>query len=324
MLYNGYTNHSTYMVDLYFSNGSSNDGITHVNKLLSIKCFKNIDGFKQFVLSCLKTDDAWKLETNSKEYINECNWQDLFEQYADDIMLVSSTKELLKQFEASGEVINLPSFKLDRELYLEVKAIIESYGYKYVAGAKKRFEKKDANAVEDLKNMINGVSIVDAQKKYDFYPTPEKIVNMAQKWLNHDGIGRILEPSCGLGNLVSGLENFVDAIELNPDCINELNNKNIKVIHDDFDTFESTMKYDYIIMNPPFSKYRDAKHILKAYDMLNVGGTLIAVASGGLMTRNDKISKQVTSLINDSFKFSDKEFKNVGTNIDTILIKIIK
>lgn len=324
MSYNGYTNRSTYMVDLYFCNGSSKDEINHVNKLLSIKCFKDIDGFKEFVLSCLKQDSAWKHEKNSDEYIKDCDWYDVFEQYKEDIMLVSSTKELLKVNDASGEIIKLPSFQLDRELYLEVKAIIESYGYKYVTGAKKRFEKKDANAVEDLKNMINGISIVDAQKKYDFYPTPEKIVKKAQEWLNHDGVSRILEPSCGLGNLVSGLENFVDAIELNPDCINELNNKNIKVIHDDFDTFETTMKYNYIIMNPPFSKYRDAKHILKGYDMLNDGGILVAVASGGLMTRNDKISKQVTSLIEDSLKFSDKEFKNVGTNIDTILIKIVK
>jgi 16S rRNA G1207 methylase RsmC len=41
-----------------------------------------------------------------------------------------------------------------------------------------------------------------------------------------------------------------------------------KVSQDDFLNFKE-MKFDKFIMNPPFSKSQDVKHILKAYELLN-------------------------------------------------------
>ena len=317
MDYNGYTNESTYLVDLYLSNTPL------VNDFYKTKCFKGIDGFKKAVIIILKKDGVFFKENESQENLKNCDWLDLFDKYSDDCLLVESSKDLLKHFTAENDKIFLPDFQLDRDLYLEVKETIESYGYKYVAGSKKRFEKKGAEAQDDLNKMLNGVEVLTAQKQFDFYPTPNKIVLHAQTWLKHDGVNRILEPSCGTGNLILGLEQFVDAIEINPDCVNTLKQNNINVIASDFETFETDKKYKFIIMNPPFSKFRDAKHILKAYELLEEGGTLVAVASGGILSRSDKESLKIQTLISDKMLFNDKEFKQAGTSINTVLIKII-
>lgn len=320
--YNGYTNFQTYMTALYFFNGEDN----HINAMLKIKCFKGIEGFKEFALNRLKNDKAFLSDINKEEYLKECDWEDIFKGINEnnEFILVNSSKELLEHFTAENNKIYLPDFQLDRALYLEVKATIESYGYKYIAGQHKRFEKKDANALSDLANMLDGIEILSAQKQYDFYPTPELIVKQAQELLEHDGESIILEPSCGNGDLIKGLTRFVEAIEINPDCRNILLDKNIDIVAEDFESFNPTYKYKYILMNPPFSKLRDAKHILKAYDLLETGGTIVAIASIGILTRTDKYSVQVQSLISKQVIFDNKEFKQAGTNIGTVLLKIKK
>ena len=44
-----------------------------------------------------------------------------------------------------------------------------------------------------------------------------------------------------------------------------------------------------IIMNPPFSKSQDVKHILEAYKHLRDWGRLVSVASSSIHTRSWKI-----------------------------------
>lgn len=322
--YYGYTNFETHQLSLYFDNGHCNDGTYHVNELLKIKCFKNLESFKQFVLSRLKTDSAWKTESDKNNIINNCDWKNIFDTYKDDCFFVNNANELLKHFTADDNKILLPNFQLDRELYLECKEIIESYGYRYIAGSKKRFEKPNVVAKYDLERMINGVELKSAQELFDYYPTPEYIVNIAQELLQHDNKSIILEPSCGTGNLIKGLESFVDAIEINSDCVKILKEKNINVIHDDFLTFNPSMKYDYIIMNPPFSKKQDVLHIIKAFSLLNEGGVLVAIASSNVLSKSKELQDICDKHLEYSDMFTNKEFKSSGTNINTMILKLKK
>ena len=326
--YNGYVNESTFTVDLYFSNGCDKNNNYHVNEMLKIQCFKDINSFKKYVLECLKKDITWNSITNAQNILNDCDWEDLFEKYSDTLILIGNSKDLLRRFKAEDNKIFIPKFQIDKDLYKECKATIETYGYKYIAGKNKRFEKKNANAINDLNNMINGVQVLTARKEFNYYPTPDNIVKLAQKLLEHDNTSTILEPSCGCGNLINGLETFTEAIEINSDCVNILKQKNIKIIHDDFETFNSNKKYKYIIMNPPFSKLRDVKHTLKAYDLLEKDGVLITICSSSVFTRSDRASKELQRIFesNGEFiqEFNNKEFKEAGTNINTTLLKIRK
>ena len=72
-------------------------------------------------------------------------------------------------------------------------------------------------------------------------------------------------------------------IELNEDLKPLLTDKPYEVLlGQDFLTYTEET-WDRIVMNPPFSKCQDRTHILKAYELLNSGGILVAVASSSIL-----------------------------------------
>lgn len=118
----------------------------------------------------------------------------------------------------------------------------------------------------------------------DFYPTPQNLIDKMLDGLDWKMIHTVLEPSAGKGNIVEALKKKEDfnnrwytTIKLNIDCIeNDVNlravlkEKNFRVVHDDFLTYDTMKEYDLIIMNPPFSN--GCKHLLKALEMQQRNG----------------------------------------------------
>ena len=330
---NGYLNTATWLTVIHIQNDSIDKGCNRIyvsEELQKTPCYKSIEDFAKKALSLANIKSEFDYHG---DFTKKINWQEVFNQFVYDpdfpddggCFLVANSKELLKLFTAEGEYIYLPDFQIDRDFYKECKETIESYGYKYKS---KKFYKQKADAEKDLIDMINGVEVLSARKKFDFFPTPQKIVDIAQELLEHDDNSRILEPSCGIGNLVKGLEKFVDAVEINEDCVKELKDKGIKVVKGDF-LEETPKRYDYIIMNPPFGNRNDCKHTIRAYkDWLNNGGVLVSITSSGLMNNSDKYSKEFSELYKKSGVYQEifdcGEFKESGTNISTMISKFIK
>lgn len=126
----------------------------------------------------------------------------------------------------------------------------------------------------------------------EYYPTPIELGRQMCSYmtLSETSPSRILEPQAGTGSLVDaiaerarhiGAHVQIDTIEIDDILRHELSrNTNAYVLqHNDFLTFTHQTKYDYIIMNPPYSVVE--KHIEKAIRYLedNGGGTLITQAS---------------------------------------------
>ena len=58
------------------------------------------------------------------------------------------------------------------------------------------------------------------------------------------------------------------------------------LVGDDFLSYAPTgVRYDRIVMNPPFEKRQDTRHIDHALDLLAPGGRLVAIASGSFESR---------------------------------------
>lgn len=335
-MHNGWSNYETWLVALYLDNFSYGEGTNTIyiaNKLYETKIFKNKESFKTFCINELKKCKEYKLQENMEEIIKKTNWDEIIEYYStgleDDLTItfVSSAKELIKYFIPNKDKFLFPNFQIDKEFYAECKTIFESNGYKYI-NKKQGFKKIGANASEDLENIINGVDIVSARKQFDFFPTPKEIVEKAQSLLNHNGIDSILEPSAGTGNLISGLEKYSKAIEINPDCIKTLQNKGIEIIGSDF-VNEIPKKFKYIIMNPPFSNRQDAKHTCLAFNKwLDNGGILVAITGAGILSATDKASLEFQELYNQYGVFQEilnnGAFKESGTNVNTVLTKFLK
>ena len=107
----------------------------------------------------------------------------------------------------------------------------------------------------------------DEKKEYGIFITPQIIISKLGdsiiKYVCENGISirTILEPSCGTCEIVNYCDNIfngihIDAVEFNSkifERIKTLTFKNqVNIIHQDFIKFETHIKYDLIIGNPPY------------------------------------------------------------------------
>lgn len=103
----------------------------------------------------------------------------------------------------------------------------------------------------------------------------------------------VLEPSAGTGNIADALR----AAGYEPDVVEYdytmqrylRETKHYHVVGTDFLEFEGA--YDRIIMNPPFAKDADCRHIIHAYNCLKPGGIVVAVCGQGAFFHNTQTAK---------------------------------
>lgn len=126
-----------------------------------------------------------------------------------------------------------------------------------------------------------------------FYPTPIDLANRMMNGIKWDYVSSILEPSAGKGDLADIINRRwnahrgrswepdkmadIDCIEVDPNLRAILKDKGFRVVHDDFMTYSTMKRYSLIVMNPPFEA--GAKHILRALQLLQDGGQLIALCN---------------------------------------------
>lgn len=255
--------------------------------------------------------------------------------------------EILKQCKVENEVIYLPEIQLSRELYVKVKKALSSINYNWVGGKTQGFVNKKGNGIDLFNKVINEENL-NIKKDYQFFETPENIVNKLIELAEiNENVKTILEPSAGRGSIVKGIFNNIehyvniDMCELmdeNWDYLNEFVSKELKngnilinlLLEKDFLNFPVRIQneYDRVIANPPFSKNQDITHVIKMYEHLNKKGILVSVMSKHFLNSEDPKSKLFKEFLSDKnveiINLSAGEFKESGTNIETIIIKIKK
>lgn len=167
----------------------------------------------------------------------------------------------------------------------------------------------------------------------DFFPTPRDTVNDMLKMAHIKEGDSVLEPSAGMGHIAesireSGVE--PDVIEYSSGRRELLEKKGFNVVGQDFLEFKG--EYDKIIMNPPFSKRQDAKHVKHAYNLLKAGGTLVSVMGEGVFFGQDKEAESFRTWLDsvggeseqlESGTFNDKSLP-VQTGVNTRIVVIRK
>lgn len=216
-----------------------------------------------------------------------------------------------------------------------------------------------------LKDVINEIQVEKANKEgiktkstqnmlQQFYTNPNLVKLMIDKSDilsdQRNGID-ILEPTAGQGHIVSSIilkdvDYHLDMCEIDPSNRNNLmklvqNAPNILNLleHKNFLTMYPTKRYDYIFMNPPFhirksdnmslmSDVYDFDFVQRAYAMLKVGGTLVAITSSK-WTGTKPIKKWFDSVgvnytIHKDEKFVNNDPKNKNIKITIVMSHIIK
>jgi hypothetical protein len=175
----------------------------------------------------------------------------------------------------------------------------------------------------------------------DFYPTPIQLIQKMLNKIDYRCIKTVLEPSAGRGDLVESItrkfESYqgrynhnkkydIDVVEFDQNLQYILKGKQLRLVHDDFLSYNTFKRYDVIIMNPPYSQ--GDKHLLKAIEMQQEGGKIVCLLNAETLknpytnTRKDlvrqleKYNAEVEYLEN---AFSEAERK---TNVETALIYI--
>ena len=175
----------------------------------------------------------------------------------------------------------------------------------------------------------------------DFYPTPKNLIDKMLDGLEWKMIHTILEPSAGKGDIVEVLREkqkfnnkWYTTIKLDIDCIESdenlraiLKEKNIRVVHDDFLTYDTMKEYDLIVMNPPFSN--GCKHLLKALEFQQRNGGAVVCLLNAETLKNECNNERImlnrmlreynadVQYIRDAFVDAERK-----TGVEVALVKV--
>jgi hypothetical protein len=166
-----------------------------------------------------------------------------------------------------------------------------------------------------------------------FFPTPrdiaEQVIAAADLELWHT----VLEPSAGDGALaiLAAEEGCpVDCVEISLSRAQELRDagKFRSVRSGDFLEWPASPDYDRVIMNPPFAKGQDARHVMHALKFVRPGGRLVAIMSAGIRFRGNGVqgafrdALERRGLVHTIEDLPEGAFKDSGTMVRTVLVTI--
>jgi 16S rRNA G1207 methylase RsmC len=165
-------------------------------------------------------------------------------------------------------------------------------------------------------------------------PTPRPVINRMLELVQLKGTERVLEPSCGKGDILDAItEQFPDAdvtgIEINRSLQEILEAKGYQIAYEDF--LEHQGQYDCVVMNPPFEDGQEINHVRHAFSLLAPGGRLVSVMSEGPFFRSDsksiafrawldEVGAETESLPQNAFRGSDA-FRETGVKARMVTVK---
>lgn len=238
--------------------------------------------------------------------------------------------EVLDRATISGATLILNG-QLDRKLYERTNKVLELAGGKWDRKTRTHvFPRPADEATEPI--LLTG-EVSNLKQDLQAFFTPEAA---AVRVMELAGVGRgmsVLEPSAGegaLARLVRDAGADVRCVEISPTLCEELRFAvDPETVCADFmrtDVVELSGPFDAVVMNPPFSKQQDARHVLHAYQMLKPGGGLVAIMSAAVTFRDTSLYREVRSLIlnrgGSLEHLPQGSFKEAGTMVNTVIVRI--
>lgn len=221
--------------------------------------------------------------------------------------------------------------RLDRALYTLTNKVLEAAGGKWnrKAGA----HVFDGDASERVEQIILTGDVLVPKEDFEFFPTPPAVVARVMELAGVERGMRVLEPSAGLGAIAypcAAAGAAVDCYEIQQGNAYALA---MKAPHDlgktktaDFLTVEPEAVYDRVVMNPPFSRQADIKHVLHALKFLKPNGRLVSVMGAGVTFRQDKLATEFRQLVVDRGgrieTLPQGSFQAIGTKVNTVIVEI--
>jgi predicted RNA methylase len=219
--------------------------------------------------------------------------------------------------------------QLDRKLYDRTNNVLEAAGGKW--NRKARAHVFAADASDRMDEIILSGTVDVPKDEFNFFPSPPAVVSRLMELADIQPGVVALEPSAGRGAIAFACHEqgaVVDCVELmkaNVDSL--LGDKRCRAVsHCDFLSMKQAPVYDRVVMNPPFMKQADIKHVTHAQKFLKPDGLLVAVMSAGCSFRTDARTKAFLALVHSRGghiePLPENSFKVSGTGVNTVVAVI--
>jgi 16S rRNA G1207 methylase RsmC len=172
-----------------------------------------------------------------------------------------------------------------------------------------------------------------------YFPTPPDVAEGLLPFASFDNMEAVLEPSAGTGALIDAVlthhpEARVSYCEINVFLLDVLrlkywDSKSVRFLERDSGELgirHDNLRFNAIIMNPPFEKGQDIDHVLRAHRRLAPNGILAAIISEGAFHRVDKKASAFRLFLASTnavdAKLLSASFKPSGTAVACRMIRI--
>ncbi len=241
--------------------------------------------------------------------------------------------QVLNNAAVSGNKVALIG-QLDRNLYVRTDKVLQAAGGKW--NKKEKAHVFDSDAEERIDQIILTGDVIVPKDEYNYFPTPKAVVNRLVELAKIGDGMMVLEPSAGRGAIVRGVIAAASNVMVD---MHELNAENYALLMSadfplsgiapepaDFLTTEPNPVYDRVVMNPPFMKQADIKHVTHALKFLKPDGVLVAVMSAGVIFRSNRLPVEFRQMVESRGGYfeelPDGAFKESGTMVNTVIVVI--
>lgn len=194
--------------------------------------------------------------------------------------------DLLTCLEYRGEHYMLYTYSKSEEFVAQTISVLEDVGAEITRSGSYVYVRFDYEPRSVLDQLIFG-GVVPEQASYQFYPTRGEIAEVAAAKLDITEESSFLEPNAGTAELAKYLPMATTTcIELADVRAKVLVAKGYKTIKADFLAWaaeNSHVRFDGILMNPPFSKGRALAHLVAASTLLDPAGRLVAILPASMI-----------------------------------------
>ena len=235
---------------------------------------------------------------------------------------------VLSRATVTGKALTLNG-QLDRKLYERTNKVLEAAGGKWDRKAKAHLFAADS--AERVEQMLATGEVEVPKDEFNYFPSPPDVVKRLLQLADIKPGMRVLEPSAGKGAIAYACADAGAAV----DCY-ELMEANFVALagdqrlgpvrHMDFLAQAPEASYDRVVMNPPFMKQLDIKHVLHALKFLKPGGLLVSVMASSVTFRDNKLTQDFRDLVRarggEIEALPEGSFKASGTSVNTVIVTI--
>lgn len=235
--------------------------------------------------------------------------------------------EVMQSASVEGDCLKLAA-QLDRQLYIAVDKVLKEIGGKW--DRRRGGHVFADNPERKLAAVLNSGQLA-FDSKNGFFETPRELVDQMIELARIEDGQRVLDPSAGKGAIADRIQELYPSVEVvcveqNAERASILISKGHLTWHRPFEEFEIGMTdlgvdgFDRVVMNPPFQCSLDARHVLRAYDMLQPGGILVSICGVGVRFRKERVYEQVRVIASSIEELPSGTFKESGTGVNTCLL----